>query len=84
MCIAFIRYDIDKKDIPEFNFKSFKEFIKIHYPELTCYLNKSLYREDLSIFQHGCSWMMDYDGNYPGEQIIKAKKHYLTHIMCTL
>lgn len=82
MCIALDHFNIDKNDIPEFNFYSFKKFIEIHYPELVFYLTK---RYMISIAPSLLPWMEEDDAEYyPDEQITQAKKHFLTYIMNNL
>ena len=82
MCLTLDHFNIDRNDIPEFNYESFKEFIEIHYPELTPYLARGY---TMSVIPSLLPWMEeDDDDYYPDEQITQAKKHYLCYIMATL
>lgn len=73
MCISLYNYDITQEELPNFNRESFSLFIKKYYPDLVPYLSDST----------KSAWA-DICGNYPDEEITKAKKHFLTYIMNNL
>lgn len=74
MCVSLYNYGIHWHELPNFNRESFSLFIKKYYPNLVPYLTDS----------SKAAWTDRYNGYYPDEEITKAKKAFLTHIMNNL